>query len=49
MQIHYQLATLKKGNSSIADYFHQFTTLVDTFAAIAYALNDFEIISLLHL
>ena len=35
MQIHYQLATLKKGNSSIADYFHQFTTLVDTLAAIA--------------
>ena len=35
MQIHYQLATLKKGNSSIADYFHQFTTLVDTLAATA--------------
>ena len=30
MQIHYQLATLKKGNSSIANYFHQFTTLVNT-------------------
>ena len=49
MQIHYQLATLKEVNSSIVNYFHQFTTLVDTFAAIAYALNDFEIISLLHL
>ena len=47
MQIHYQLATLKKGNSSIADYFHQFTTLVDTLAATAHALNDFEIISFL--
>ena len=47
MQIHYQLATLKKGNSSIVDYFHQFTTLVDTFASIAHALNDFEIISFL--
>ena len=34
MQIHYQLTTLKKGNSSIAEYFHQFTTLVDTLAAI---------------
>ena len=43
MQIHYQLATLKKGNSLIADYFHQFTTLVDTLAAIVHALNDFEI------
>ena len=47
MQIHYQLATLKKGNSSIADFFHQFTTLVDTLAATVYALNDFEIISFL--
>ena len=47
MQIHYQLATLKKGNSSIADYFHQFTTLVDTLAATVHALNNFEIISFL--
>ena len=47
MQIHYQLATLKKGNSSIGDYFHQFTTLVDTLAAIDQPLNDFELISFL--
>ena len=47
MQIHYQLATLKKGNSSIVDYFHQFTTLVDTLAAIAQPLNDFELVSFL--
>ena len=47
MQIHYQLATLKKGNSSIIDYFHQFTTLVDTLAVTAHALKDFEIISFL--
>ena len=47
MQIHYQLATLKKGNSSIAGYFHQFTTLVDTLAATVHALNDFEITSFL--
>ena len=47
MQIHYQLATLKKGNSSVADYFHQFTTLVDTLAAIDQALNEFEIVSFL--
>ena len=47
MQIHYQLTTLKKGNSSIAEYFHQFTTLVDTLAAIVQPLNDFEIVSFL--
>ena len=47
MQIHYQLATLKKGNSSIVDYFHQFTTLVDTLAATAQPLNDFELVSFL--
>ena len=47
MQIHYEFATLKKGNSSITDYFHQFTTLVDTLAATTHALNDFEIISFL--
>lgn len=44
MQIHYQLATLKKDNSSIAYYFHQFTTLVDTLAAIDQPLNKFEIV-----
>ena len=47
MQIHYQLATLKKGNSSIVGYFHQFTTLVDTLAATVHALKDFEITSFL--
>ena len=47
MQIHYQLTTLKKGNSSIADYFHQFTTLVDTLAVIDQPLNDFEVVSFL--
>jgi hypothetical protein len=34
MNIHYQLSTLRKGDSSIADYFHKFTSLVDTLAAI---------------
>ena len=34
MQIYYQLAILKKDNSSVADYFHQFTTLVNTLVAI---------------
>ena len=47
MQIHYQLTTLKKGNSSIADYFHWFTTLVDTLAVIDQPLNDFEVVSFL--
>ena len=46
-KIHYQLATLKKGNSSIANYFHQFTTLVNTLAATAQPLNDFELVSFL--
>ena len=44
MQIHYQLTTLKKGNSSIADYFHQFTSLVNTLVAIDQPLNEFEIV-----
>ena len=47
MQIHYQLTTLKKGNSSISDYFHWFTTLVDTLAVIDQPLNDFEVVSFL--
>uniref|UniRef100_A0A2N9F539 Reverse transcriptase Ty1/copia-type domain-containing protein n=1 Tax=Fagus sylvatica TaxID=28930 RepID=A0A2N9F539_FAGSY len=38
MSIHYQLATLRKGDSSISDYFHRFTHLVDTLAAIAQPL-----------
>ena len=47
MQIHYLLITLKKGNSSIAYYFHQFITPVDTIATITQPLNDFEIIPFL--
>ena len=47
MQIHYQLATLRKGNSPIADYFHRFMNLADTFAAVDHPLNDFEMISFL--
>jgi len=47
MQIHYQLVTLKKGNSSVADYFHKFTTLVDTLAAVDQPLNPFEASSFL--
>ena len=34
MNIHYQLSTLKEGDSSIVDYFHKFIGLVDTLVAI---------------
>uniref|UniRef100_A0A2N9HBX8 Reverse transcriptase Ty1/copia-type domain-containing protein n=1 Tax=Fagus sylvatica TaxID=28930 RepID=A0A2N9HBX8_FAGSY len=47
MQIHYQLATLKKGDSSVADYFHKFTGLADTLAAVDHPLHDFELVSFL--
>jgi hypothetical protein len=47
MQVHFQLATLKKGNSSITDYFHQLKTLSDTLAACGQPLNDFEAVSFL--
>ena len=44
---HYQLSTLKKGDSSIADYFHKFTGLIATLAAINKPLTDKEQISFL--
>ena len=47
MQIYYQLATLRKGDSPIANYFHRFTNLADTLAAVDHPLNDFEMISFL--
>uniref|UniRef100_A0A2N9FHD2 Uncharacterized protein n=1 Tax=Fagus sylvatica TaxID=28930 RepID=A0A2N9FHD2_FAGSY len=47
MTIRYQLSTLKKGDSSIADYFHKFTDLVDTLAAINQPLTEEEQISFL--
>ena len=47
MQIHYQLATLRKGDSPIADYSHRFTNLADTLATVDHPLNDFEMISFL--
>jgi hypothetical protein len=47
MQVHYQLATFKKGNTSVADYFHKFTCFTDTLAAVNHPLNDFEAISFL--
>ena len=47
MNIHYQLATLKKGDSSIADYFHKFTHLIDTLVAVAQPLPPNEALSFL--
>ena len=47
MNIHYQLATLKKGDSFIADYFHKFTQLTDTIAAIDQPLPPHEAFSFL--
>jgi hypothetical protein len=47
MNIHYQLATLKKGNSSFADYFHKFTHLTDTLAAVEQPLPHHEALSFL--
>ena len=47
MQIHYQLATLKKGNLSIVDYFQKFTNLVDTLVAVDQPLSNSELTSFL--
>ena len=45
MQIHYQLATLRKGDSFVTDYFHRFTTFADTLAAVDHPLDNFELVS----
>jgi len=42
MQIHYQLATSKKGSASITEYFQTFKALCDNLAAASQHLNDFE-------
>ena len=47
MHIHYQLATLHKGDSSVADYYHQFTNLIDTLAAIDQPVPHHEQLSFL--
>jgi hypothetical protein len=47
MQVHFQLATLKKGNSSITYYFHKLKTLSDTLAACGQPHNDFDAVSFL--
>ena len=45
MQLHYQLSTLKKGDFSMADFYHKFTSLADTLAAIHQLLKDFDLVS----
>ncbi len=47
MNIHYQLSTLWKGDSSIVDYFHKFTSLVDTLATTDQPLKREEQLSFL--
>jgi hypothetical protein len=47
MSLHYQLATFRKGDTSIADYYHRFTTLIDTFAAIDQPFPHHEALSFL--
>jgi hypothetical protein len=42
MQIYFQLAIVKKGNSSITEYFQTIKTLSDALAAAGQPLNDFE-------
>ena len=47
MSIHYQLATLRKGDSCITDYYHRFTKLTYTLAAIDQPLPHHESLSFL--
>jgi hypothetical protein len=47
MQIYFQLATVKKGNNSITEYFQTIKTLSDTLASAGQPLNDFESVSFL--
>ena len=45
MQIQYQLATSKKGNSNVTDYFQRMCSHGDTLAAVGQALSDIEMSS----
>lgn len=47
MQIHYQLATSKKGNSSITEYFQTIKAMSDNLVAAEHHLSDFESVSYL--
>jgi hypothetical protein len=42
LNMHFQLATLKKANLSIVDYFHKFQTLINALAAVNKPFNDLE-------
>jgi len=42
MQVHYRLATAKKGSSSITEYFQSFKAMCDNLVAAVQQLNDFE-------
>jgi hypothetical protein len=42
MQVHFQLASLKKGNSTIVYYFQKFQALVDALAIVGKPIDDFE-------
>jgi hypothetical protein len=46
-QIYFQLATVKKGNDSITEYFQTIKTLSETLAVAGQPLNDFESVSFL--
>uniref|UniRef100_A0A2N9H017 Retroviral polymerase SH3-like domain-containing protein n=1 Tax=Fagus sylvatica TaxID=28930 RepID=A0A2N9H017_FAGSY len=41
--IYYQLSTLRKGSTSVADFFHTFTGLADILAAIDQPLPEFQL------
>ena len=47
MQMHFQLATLKKGGSSISDYYNKFKSLSNGLAVTGQYLNDYESFSFL--
>jgi hypothetical protein len=44
MQLHYQISTLKKGDFSMTDFHHKFTSLANTLAAIDQPLKDFDLV-----
>ncbi|KAG6735594.1 hypothetical protein POTOM_061767 [Populus tomentosa] len=47
MQVHYQMATLKKGSSFVPNYFQRFQSLTDSLASMGQPLNDFEMVAFL--
>jgi hypothetical protein len=47
MQVHFQLNTFKKGNSSIADYYQKFQAFTDTLSSIGQPLTYVQMQSFL--